>query len=145
MAGEEYGHRVCIKIPATWEGLQACSRLEARGCKTLATTMFCMEQAALAAEMNCTYIAPYVNELRVHFDKEFVTVLCFQPPGKHTNKETDTRMNTKLFNFAPTPKITINRYRLKRKFWWRLSHPSTRSCSWLAQTTSQYLHSCCNS
>ncbi|OAR02854.1 hypothetical protein LLEC1_05811 [Akanthomyces lecanii] len=33
--------------------------------------MFCMEQASLAAEANCTYIAPYVNELRVHFDKEF--------------------------------------------------------------------------
>lgn len=61
--------RVCIKIPATWEGLQACRELEKRGVATLATTMFCMEQAVLAANVNCTYIAPYVNELRVHFDK----------------------------------------------------------------------------
>ena len=31
-----------------------------------------MEQAVLAARVNCTYIAPYVNELRVHFDKDYV-------------------------------------------------------------------------
>jgi transaldolase len=29
-----------------------------------------MEQAALAGDMGCRYIAPYVNELKVHFDKE---------------------------------------------------------------------------
>jgi transaldolase len=61
--------RVCIKIPATWEGLQACRELEKRGVATLATTMFSMVQAALAAAVNCTYIAPYVNELKVHFEE----------------------------------------------------------------------------
>ncbi|KAF7556481.1 hypothetical protein G7046_g6298 [Stylonectria norvegica] len=60
--------RVCVKIPATWEGLQACRILEERGIATLATTMFCMVQAVLAADAKCTYIAPYVNELRVHFE-----------------------------------------------------------------------------
>jgi transaldolase len=60
--------RVCIKIPSTWEGIQACRELERRGIKTLATTMFCMEQAVLAGDAGCTYIAPYVNELKVHFD-----------------------------------------------------------------------------
>ncbi|KAH7251547.1 hypothetical protein BKA59DRAFT_394120 [Fusarium tricinctum] len=64
--------RVCIKIPATWEGLQACRTLEMEGIATLATTMFCMEQAALAAEAQCTYIAPYVNELKVHFEAGYV-------------------------------------------------------------------------
>ncbi|KAI1638356.1 transaldolase [Biscogniauxia mediterranea] len=64
--------RVCIKIPATWEGLQACRELEKQGIATLATTMFCMEQAALAAHVGCTYIAPYINELRVHFDSGYV-------------------------------------------------------------------------
>ncbi|KAJ3491894.1 hypothetical protein NLG97_g5506 [Lecanicillium saksenae] len=72
LVAEVDAQRVCIKIPATWEGLQACRSLEAQGIKTLATTLFCMEQASLAAEANCTYIAPYVNELRVHFDKGFV-------------------------------------------------------------------------
>ncbi|KAJ6437364.1 LOW QUALITY PROTEIN: reverse transcriptase domain protein [Purpureocillium lavendulum] len=64
--------RVCIKIPATWEGIQACRLLEAEGIATLATTMFCMEQATLAADAGCTYIAPYVNELKVHFEKDYV-------------------------------------------------------------------------
>ncbi|EEU38041.1 uncharacterized protein NECHADRAFT_47938 [Fusarium vanettenii 77-13-4] len=64
--------RVCIKIPSTWEGLQACRSLEMKGIATLATTMFCMEQAALAAEAQCTYIAPYVNELKVHFEEGYV-------------------------------------------------------------------------
>ncbi|KAJ4246565.1 hypothetical protein NW762_013506 [Fusarium torreyae] len=64
--------RVCIKIPATWEGLQACRTLEMQGIATLATTMFCMEQAALAAEAQCTYIAPYVNELKAHFEAGYV-------------------------------------------------------------------------
>ncbi|KAI8964663.1 putative transaldolase [Daldinia sp. FL1419] len=64
--------RVCIKIPSTWEGLQACRELESQGISTLATTMFCLEQAALAAHVGCTYIAPYINELRVHFDDNYV-------------------------------------------------------------------------
>ncbi|KAI8623242.1 transaldolase [Xylariaceae sp. FL1651] len=64
--------RVCIKVPATWEGLQACRELEQQGITTLATTMFCLEQAALAAHVGCTYIAPYINELRVHFDERYV-------------------------------------------------------------------------
>ena len=62
--------RVCIKIPSTWEGLQACKVLEAKGIKTLATTLFTIEQAALAGEAGCRYIAPYVNELKVHIDEK---------------------------------------------------------------------------
>ncbi|KAF2089635.1 transaldolase [Saccharata proteae CBS 121410] len=60
--------RICIKIPATWEGLAACRVLETQGIRTLATTLFTLEQAALAAEVGCRYIAPYVNELKVHFE-----------------------------------------------------------------------------
>jgi hypothetical protein len=58
--------RICIKIPSTWEGMMACRTLELAGVRTLATTLFSMAQAVLAAEVNCTYIAPYVNELKVH-------------------------------------------------------------------------------
>ncbi|RAH71809.1 transaldolase [Aspergillus aculeatinus CBS 121060] len=60
--------RICIKIPSTWEGLLACSLLEASGVRTLATTLFTLTQAALAAEVGCTYVAPYVNQLKVHFE-----------------------------------------------------------------------------
>ena len=58
--------RVCIKIPSTWEGLHACGVLEKENIATLATTLFTIEQAALAADQGATYIAPYVNELKVH-------------------------------------------------------------------------------
>ncbi|UKZ49221.1 hypothetical protein TrVGV298_003465 [Trichoderma virens] len=64
--------RICIKVPATWDGLCACRTLEAKGITTLATTMFCMEQAVLASEANCTYIAPYINELKVHFETGYI-------------------------------------------------------------------------
>lgn len=64
--------RVCIKIPATWEGLQACRLLENRhSIATLATIVFSMEQVALAVDAGCRYVAPYVNELRVHFDTTY--------------------------------------------------------------------------
>ena len=61
--------RVCIKVPSTWEGLQACRTLQARGITTLATTLFTLAQAALAGEVGCHYIAPYLNELRVQTEK----------------------------------------------------------------------------
>ncbi|CDM35867.1 hypothetical protein DTO013E5_5382 [Penicillium roqueforti] len=64
--------RISIKIPSTWEGMMACHTLEAAGVHTLATTLFSMAQAVLAAEVGCTYIAPYVNELRVHVQAGFV-------------------------------------------------------------------------
>ncbi|KAH6847571.1 hypothetical protein B0I37DRAFT_354298 [Chaetomium sp. MPI-CAGE-AT-0009] len=64
--------RICIKIPSTWEGLQACRELEKRGITTLATIIFSLEQTALAAAAGCRYIAPYVNELRVHFDPGYI-------------------------------------------------------------------------
>lgn len=72
--------RVCIKIPSTWEGLQACRVLERdHRISTLATTLFSLEQAALAAECNCLYIAPYINELAVHFEKGYVNICPYCP------------------------------------------------------------------
>ena len=60
---------VC-KIPSTWKGLQACRMLESSGIRTLATTLFTLEQAVLAGEVGCHYVAPYVNELKVHVTPE---------------------------------------------------------------------------
>jgi transaldolase len=62
--------RICIKIPGTWEGIMACRTLELTGIHTLATTIFSMPQAVLAAEAGCSYVAPYVNQLKVHFEPE---------------------------------------------------------------------------
>ncbi|KAL4740030.1 hypothetical protein BDV11DRAFT_214767 [Aspergillus similis] len=64
--------RICIKVPSTREGLIACRTLEMAGVRTLATTLFTFVQATLAAEVGCTYIAPYVNQLKVHFEPGFV-------------------------------------------------------------------------
>ncbi|KAG2414536.1 hypothetical protein HFD88_003727 [Aspergillus terreus] len=63
--------RICIKIPSTWEGMMACRTLEQAGIHTLATTLFTLTQAVLAAEVGCTYVAPYVNQLKVHFEPGF--------------------------------------------------------------------------
>lgn len=63
--------RVCIKVPSTWEGLQACRTLQATGITTLATTLFTLAQAALAGEVGCHYIAPYLNELRVQTEEGY--------------------------------------------------------------------------
>ncbi|KAJ7255217.1 aldolase [Mycena rebaudengoi] len=67
---EEHGipqQRVCIKIPATPESLLACRQLAVGGVQTLATCLFSVPQAVAASQANCTYVAPYFNELRVHF------------------------------------------------------------------------------
>ncbi|KIO32257.1 hypothetical protein M407DRAFT_241517 [Tulasnella calospora MUT 4182] len=61
--------RVCIKIPATLEGLRACQILTRdHSINTLATTVFCVEQTLAAAEeAGCIFTSPYVNPLEVHF------------------------------------------------------------------------------
>jgi Transaldolase/Fructose-6-phosphate aldolase len=64
--------RISIKIPGTWEGMMACRTLQLAGVHTLATTLFSMTQAVLAAEVGCTYVAPYVNQLKVHFEPGLV-------------------------------------------------------------------------
>ncbi|PHH92377.1 hypothetical protein CDD83_7659 [Cordyceps sp. RAO-2017] len=63
--------RLIMKVPSTWEGLQACSRLKADNIKTLATTLFTMEQAILAGEAGCTSISPFVHELRAHLEPSY--------------------------------------------------------------------------
>ncbi|KAK4684895.1 transaldolase, partial [Tremellales sp. Uapishka_1] len=61
--------RVCLKIPATGAGMVAASQLEALGIRTLATTLFSVDQALAAAQVGCLYVAPYFNELAVHFEE----------------------------------------------------------------------------
>jgi transaldolase len=63
--------RLVIKIPATWEGLQACRELTYSNIKVLATTVFTMEQAVLAGEAGCVSISPFVHELKALFDEQY--------------------------------------------------------------------------
>lgn len=61
--------RVCIKIPSTSAGLEACRILESEhDVRTLATTCFTFAQGMTARKNGCTYVAPYVNPLIVHLD-----------------------------------------------------------------------------
>ncbi|KAK1227647.1 hypothetical protein PQX77_009349, partial [Marasmius sp. AFHP31] len=60
--------RVCIKIPTTPQSMVACKLLSEMGIQTLATILFSVPQAIAASQANCTYVAPYFNELRVHFE-----------------------------------------------------------------------------
>lgn len=62
--------RVCLKIPSTGAGLAACAILQKEGIQTLATTLFSVDQAVAAVQAKCLYIAPYFNELSVHFEPE---------------------------------------------------------------------------
>ncbi|TCD71523.1 hypothetical protein EIP91_008904 [Steccherinum ochraceum] len=58
--------RVCIKIPATPQGILACRELQGSGINTLATIVFSLPQALAASQAGCLYVAPYFNELCVH-------------------------------------------------------------------------------
>lgn len=62
--------RWCLKIPSTGAGLVAAKQLEGEGIRTLATTLFSVDQAIAASQAGCLYIAPYWNELSVHFEPE---------------------------------------------------------------------------
>ena len=67
--------RVCIKIPSTKEGIEACRTLEREhNVRTLATTCFTLAQGLAAAQADCTYVAPYVNPLIVHLDPSQHTI-----------------------------------------------------------------------
>ncbi|KDQ11137.1 hypothetical protein BOTBODRAFT_35670 [Botryobasidium botryosum FD-172 SS1] len=97
--------RICIKIPSTWEGLEACRILTAEhGINTLATTMFNTEQAIVASEAGCVFVSPYLNELGVHFsgevdqDKGFGVIReifeYFESTGSKTKLKTASFTNT---------------------------------------------------
>ncbi|KAJ7582696.1 aldolase [Mycena floridula] len=73
-------NRVCVKIPATPESIVACAKLQEMGIQTLATCLFSLEQAVAASQANCLYIAPYFNELRVHFEPTLW--VDFSDPGR---------------------------------------------------------------
>lgn len=75
--------RVCLKIPSTGAGLATCAILQKAGIKTLATTLFSIDQAVAAVQARCHYIAPYFNELSVHFEPETFVDYGDETADKH--------------------------------------------------------------
>jgi transaldolase len=55
--------RILIKVASTWEGIQAAKILEAEGITCNCTLLFCLAQAAAAAEANVTLISPFVGRI----------------------------------------------------------------------------------
>ena len=53
--------RFAIKLPFTGSAAAAAVELNAAGIRTLATTVFCLEQAIAASQSNCLFISPYFN------------------------------------------------------------------------------------
>ncbi|KAE8391162.1 hypothetical protein BDV23DRAFT_182877 [Aspergillus alliaceus] len=95
--------RIVIKVPATWEGMQACKFLNTDDSDmrvlTLATTVFSMEQYILAAEVGCVSVSPFINDLRrivypSHTDNndDLDLDLCIQAQAYYTHHGTLTRV-----------------------------------------------------
>ncbi|OQE36060.1 hypothetical protein PENCOP_c012G03524 [Penicillium coprophilum] len=90
-------NRLVTKVPATWEGLQAARQLKRSGMKTLATTLFSIEQAILAGEAGCTSISPFVHELKTetyegYKDGNPIFGVCMQAQQFYRQKSLPTRV-----------------------------------------------------
>ena len=54
---------VAVKVPLTWDGLQACRALTGDGTMVNVTLCFSAAQAILAAKAGATFISPFVGRL----------------------------------------------------------------------------------
>ena len=54
---------IVIKVPLTWNGLQACGLLSERKIKTNVTLCFSTSQALLAAKAGATHVSPFIGRL----------------------------------------------------------------------------------
>jgi transaldolase len=54
---------ITVKVPLTWDGLQACKTLSGEGHKVNVTLCFSTNQALLAAKAGATFISPFVGRL----------------------------------------------------------------------------------
>lgn len=55
--------KIIVKIPATPTGMRAIKRLKDEGIETLATAIYSVQQAVMAANCGAAYVAPYVNRI----------------------------------------------------------------------------------
>ena len=58
-----FSENIIVKIPATPNGLKAIKILKEQNIKTLATGIYSVEQALMAANCGAAYVAPYVNRI----------------------------------------------------------------------------------
>ena len=60
---KKFGKCSTIKVPCTYEGLQACAHLSVEGIKVNVTLIFSHAQAILAAKAGAKYVSPFVGRV----------------------------------------------------------------------------------
>ena len=60
---KKFGKCSTIKVPCTYEGLQACAHLSVEGIKVNVTLIFSQAQAILAAKAGAKYVSPFVGRV----------------------------------------------------------------------------------
>ena len=60
---KKFGKVATIKVPCTYEGLQACANLSVEGIKVNVTLIFSQSQAILAAKAGAKYVSPFVGRV----------------------------------------------------------------------------------
>ena len=60
---KKFGKCATIKVPCTYEGLQACAHLSVEGIKVNVTLIFSQTQAILATKAGAKYVSPFVGRV----------------------------------------------------------------------------------
>ena len=58
-----FGKCATIKVPCTYDGLQACAHLSVEGIRVNVTLIFSQSQAILAAKAGAKYVSPFVGRV----------------------------------------------------------------------------------
>ena len=59
----EIAENVTVKLPITWDGLEACNTLSQKGISVNMTLCFSASQALLAAKSGAEYVSPFIGRL----------------------------------------------------------------------------------
>ncbi len=59
----EIAENITVKVPLTWDGLQACKVLSSEGKMVNVTLCFSANQALIAAKAGATFISPFIGRL----------------------------------------------------------------------------------
>ena len=60
---KKFGKCATIKVPGTYDGLQACAHLSVEGIKVNVTLIFSQAQAILATKAGAKYVSPFVGRV----------------------------------------------------------------------------------
>jgi transaldolase len=58
-----FGHRIVVKVPATYDGFLVAQQLTRQDVRVLLTAVYSLAQATFAASLGVDYIAPYFGRL----------------------------------------------------------------------------------